>query len=131
MLGLLDFHDVMAHGIVRHGCVAVPEDLGGRLIGSVLSRRVGQCPCYALLVVGVSSLRGSPLDPYTFVAIPVWKALQETRQYLTRFGEARFQGVSGVDMYSPRECLRTVNYGNYGIFLILGNAGFLSSAVLS
>ena len=74
-----------------------------------------------ILVVGVSSLRGSPLDPCTFVTIPTWKALQETRQYLTRFGEARVQGVSGVDM---RECLRTVNYGNYGIFLILGNAGF-------
>ena len=25
--------------------------------------------------------------------------------------------------------LRALNYGNYGIFLILGNAGFLSSAV--
>ena len=25
--------------------------------------------------------------------------------------------------------LRTLNYGNYGIFLIIGNAGFLSSAV--
>ena len=24
---------------------------------------------------------------------------------------------------------RTLNYGNYGIFLIMGNAGFLSSAV--
>ena len=25
--------------------------------------------------------------------------------------------------------LRTLNYGNYGIFLILGNAGFCPSAV--
>ena len=25
--------------------------------------------------------------------------------------------------------LRTLNYGNYGIFLILGNAGFISSTV--
>ena len=25
--------------------------------------------------------------------------------------------------------LRTLNYGNYGIFLIMGNAGFRSSAV--
>ena len=27
--------------------------------------------------------------------------------------------------------LRTLNYGNYGIFLILGNAGFISSTVLN
>ena len=26
--------------------------------------------------------------------------------------------------------LRTLNYGNYGIFLIMGNAGFCPSAVL-
>ena len=25
--------------------------------------------------------------------------------------------------------LRTLNYGNYGIFLIMGNAGFISSTV--
>ena len=27
--------------------------------------------------------------------------------------------------------LRTLNYGNYGIFLIMGNAGFCPSAVSS
>ena len=27
--------------------------------------------------------------------------------------------------------LRTLNYGNYGIFLIMGNAGFCPSTVLS
>ena len=27
--------------------------------------------------------------------------------------------------------LRTLNYGNYGIFLIMGNAGFCPSAVVS
>ena len=27
--------------------------------------------------------------------------------------------------------LRTLNYGNYGIFLILGNAGFCPSAVVT
>ena len=27
--------------------------------------------------------------------------------------------------------LRTLNYGNYGIFLIMGHAGFCPSAVLS
>ena len=26
--------------------------------------------------------------------------------------------------------LRTLNYGNYGIFLIVGNAGFISSTVV-
>ena len=26
--------------------------------------------------------------------------------------------------------LRTLNYGNYGIFLIMGNAGFISSTAL-
>ena len=26
--------------------------------------------------------------------------------------------------------LRTLNYGNYGLFLILGNAGFVSSTVV-
>ena len=31
-----------------------------------------------------------------------------------------------------RECmtLRTLNYGNYGIFLIMGNAGFISSILV-
>ena len=27
--------------------------------------------------------------------------------------------------------LRTLNYGNYGIFLVMGNAGFCPSAVVS
>ena len=27
--------------------------------------------------------------------------------------------------------LRTLNYGNYGIFLIMGNAGFCPSAVVT
>ena len=26
--------------------------------------------------------------------------------------------------------LRTLNYGNYGLFLIMGNAGFISSTVV-
>ena len=26
--------------------------------------------------------------------------------------------------------LRTLNYGNYGIFLVMGNAGFISSTVV-
>ena len=26
--------------------------------------------------------------------------------------------------------LRTLNYGNYGIFLVMGNAGFVSSTVV-
>ena len=31
--------------------------------------------------------------------------------------------------HRAKTSLRTLNYGNYGIFLIMGNAGFLSSTV--
>ena len=34
-----------------------------------------------------------------------------------------------VDDRNPALPLRTLNYGNYGIFLITGNAGFISSTV--
>ena len=36
---------------------------------------------------------------------------------------------STVDDRNPALPLRTLNYGNYGIFPIMGNAGFISSAV--
>ena len=32
------------------------------------------------------------------------------------------------DLKDPK--LRTLNYGNYGIFLIMGNAGYISSTVV-
>ena len=32
-----------------------------------------------------------------------------------------------VDDTNPALALRTLNYGNYGIFLIMGNAGFIPS----
>ena len=37
----------------------------------------------------------------------------------------------GVDDIKHKSCitLRTLNYGNYGIILIMGNAGFISSTV--
>ena len=35
--------------------------------------------------------------------------------------------IHTVDDRNP--ALRTLNYGNYGIFLIMGNAGFISSTV--
>ena len=34
-----------------------------------------------------------------------------------------------VDDTNPALSLRTLNYGNYGIFLIMGSAGFISSTV--
>ena len=34
-----------------------------------------------------------------------------------------------ADDLNPALPLRTLNYGNYGIFLIVGNAGFVSSTV--
>ena len=34
-----------------------------------------------------------------------------------------------VDDINPTCTLRTLNYGNYGLVLILGNAGFISSTV--
>ena len=36
-----------------------------------------------------------------------------------------------VDDINPCIILRTLNYGNYGIFLIMGNAGFASSTIPS
>ena len=40
------------------------------------------------------------------------------------------QNSSGtVDDINPALPLRTLNYGNYGIFPIMGNAGFISSTV--
>ena len=36
-------------------------------------------------------------------------------------------GEPTVDDINP--ALRTLDYGNYGIFLIMGNAGFISSAI--
>ena len=42
------------------------------------------------------------------------------------------QGVSyddTVDDINPAVCLRILNYGNYGIFLIMGKAGFIPSTV--
>ena len=35
--------------------------------------------------------------------------------------------VRTVDDINPTFSLRTLNYGNYGMFLIMGNAGFISS----
>ena len=37
----------------------------------------------------------------------------------------------GIIVYSLLWTLRTLNYGNYGIFLNMGNAGFISSTVWS
>ena len=34
-----------------------------------------------------------------------------------------------MDDINPALPLRTLTYGNYGIFLIMGNAGFISSTV--
>ena len=36
-----------------------------------------------------------------------------------------------VDDKKSEMTLRTLNYGNYGIVLIMGNAGFISSTVVS
>ena len=45
---------------------------------------------------------------------------------------ARPWPITAVDDIKPCiTTLRTLNYGNYGAFFIMGNAGFLSSAVLS
>ena len=38
-------------------------------------------------------------------------------------------GSYSVDALKSCITLRTLNYGNFGIFLIMGNAGFISSAV--
>ena len=35
-----------------------------------------------------------------------------------------------VDAINPATTLRTLNYGNSSIFLIMGNAGFIPSAVV-
>ena len=40
------------------------------------------------------------------------------------------QGAT-VDGQNPAWTLRTLNYGNYGIFLIMGTAGFCPSTVVS
>ena len=39
------------------------------------------------------------------------------------------RGFATVDGYKPSNTLRTLNYENHGIFLIMGHAGFISSAV--
>ena len=38
-------------------------------------------------------------------------------------------GLPAVDDRSPAITFRTLNYGNYGTFLIMGHAGFISSTV--
>ena len=38
-------------------------------------------------------------------------------------------GNYGIFLIMGNATLRTLNYGNYGIFLIMGNAGFCPSAV--
>ena len=40
-----------------------------------------------------------------------------------------FLSASLDDNYKSCITLRTLNYGNNGIFLVMGNAGFVSSAV--
>ena len=36
-----------------------------------------------------------------------------------------------IEILSITFTVRTLNYGNYGLFLMMGNAGFLSSTVVS
>ena len=39
------------------------------------------------------------------------------------------KGINTVDNVNPALPKKTLNYGNYGIFLVRGNAGFMSSTV--
>ena len=63
----------------------------------------------------------SPQEPPLTVEAPILLR----RAYCPR--EAQYTTVDG-----PKSCmtLRTLNYGNYGIFLIMGHAGFCPSAVV-
>ena len=45
-------------------------------------------------------------------------------------GRTRSLGYSAADDLNPGITLRTLNHGNCGIFLVMGNAGFISVAVV-
>ena len=54
--------------------------------------------------------------------------LQRENSVTCNFDESPYIGVILL-MIESCITLRTLNYGNYGIFLILGNAGFIASTV--
>ena len=62
-----------------------------------------------------ANLAARVLIPIGFIEVPVWDHL--------------FGSLHTADGQKSCMTLRTLNYGNYGIFLIMGNAGFCPSAV--